>query len=123
MAYEINLGNAISLQGNGDLSTLQFCFVTMDSTGMVSGAPAAGGAAIGVLGLPGTAAGRTCAVFTVPGTIARVKCGGLTVNGSPMMVGNDGKGVLWDGTKKVVAIALADGQDGDIIPALLVLQQ
>lgn len=119
MAYEV--AKYISVPASADLSTKQFRFGTIGVNGVaVTGA---GLAADGVIGDKPAALGRPTAFATSPGDIVRVMVGAAVANGALLETDANGKAITF-AAGKVVARALAAGAaDGDIIPALLILQR
>lgn len=118
MAYEIP-GFSFTLVAAADLRTSQFCFVNADTTaaGSKAALPSANGRAIGVLqNKPNT------------GEVGTIVCSGISkaVVGDGCTAGDDlevdaaGKVRTATGAgSRIVAIALATGTTGQIIPVLI----
>ena len=120
MAYEVSL-QTISVPASADLSTKQFLFGSVNSSGQVAVTGAAA-ASDGIIANKPDAQGRACALATFPGQVARVMLGGTVANGALLEVDAAGKAVT-QSAGKIVAKALSAGVVNDIIPALLILMR
>lgn len=120
MAFEVNM-QTISVPASTDLSTKQFFFGSVNSSGQVAVTGAAA-AADGVIGNKPDAQGRACALASVPGQVARVQLGGTVANGALLEADANGKAVT-QSSGKILAKALSAGVANDIIPALLILMR
>lgn len=119
MAYDVGVTPFPGIAGS-DLSTKQFQFVSINSSGQLA-ITADAAAADGVLLDKPAAAGRVGAVATVPGQICRVLAGGTITNGDLLEV-LSGKAVT-KSSGKVVGKALSAAVTGDVIPVLLMLDR
>lgn len=90
MAYE-NLGKLIALPAAADLSSSQYCFVTIDSNARVALA-GDGADACGVLQDDPSALDRTAQVMVGTG-ITKVKTGGTVTKGGYMASDSSGRAV------------------------------
>jgi len=106
---------------SADLSTKQFLFGSVNSSGQVALTGAAA-ASDGIIANKPDAQGRACALATFPGQVARVMLGGTVANGALLEVDAAGKAVT-QSAGKIVAKALSAGVANDIIPALLILMR
>jgi hypothetical protein len=121
MAYEVGM-TTITVEASGDLSGKQFYFGSINSSGQVA-VTGAGLAADGVIANKPSAAGQGCAFATHPGQVARVMAGAAVAQGALLQVDANGKAITATTGKVVGKALLAAGADGDIIPALLILQR
>lgn len=129
MAFGVNVGQDFTLPANADLSSNQFYFVLVNSSGKVALCTgAAGEGFFGVLQEKPSAAGRAAAVRY--GGISKVVCGGTFNPGDYVTSDSSGKAVkytkatVFTGTPYIVSgsqvygLALeagASGQDSSII--------
>lgn len=120
MAYDVGV-TPVTLPAGSDLSTKQFQFVSVNSSGQLAVTANAAAADGVLLNNDGSAAGRRCAVATTPGQICRVAAGGTIANGDLLEV-LSGKAVT-QSSGKIVGRALAAAVSGDNVAALLIFQR
>lgn len=118
MAYDIAV-TPVTVLAASDISTKQFQFVTISSTGLALTADAA--AADGVLLDKPNAAGIPGNIAAVPGQICRVLAGGTITAGDYLEVAS-GKAVT-KSSGKIVGRAVTGAVSGDVFPVLLILQR
>lgn len=121
MAYEIsNYSVKISLVAGGDLSSSQYKFVKLNSSGQVVAVAAVTDRPIGVLQNDPTS-GKVAEVLVVGGT--KVKCGGSIAEGAALGVDADGDAksltVGTDTTQYIVGQSVTEGASGELITAVV----
>jgi hypothetical protein len=122
MAYEIsNYSVKVTLVAAADLSSKQYTFVKLNSSGEAAAAAAATDIPIGVLQNAPTA-GQEAEVLVVGGT--KIVAGAAIGEGALVGTGSTGKAVALvagtDTTKYVVGTLLTEsGADGDIVTAVV----
>ncbi len=119
MAYDQGVTPTTFLSAS-DLSTKQFQFVTLSSTGLALTADAA--AADGVLLDKPNAAGIPGNCATVAGQVCRIMAGAAFAAGAYLEVAS-GKAVTLAAGKIVARAVSAATASGDIVPALLIFQR
>lgn len=124
MAYEIsNYSVKISLVAGGDLSSSQYKFVKLDSSGQAVAVAAATDRPIGVLQNNPTSGG-VAEVLVAGGT--KIKLGGNVAEGDIVSPDSDGDAVAivagTDTTKYICGTALTQGASGEIITAVVSCQ-
>lgn len=121
MAYEIsNYSVKVSLIAGGDLSSSQYKFVKLNSSGQVIAVAAATDRPIGVL-QNNPASGGTAEVLVSGGT--KLVLGGTVTEGGIVSPSSTGAGVAivagTDTTKYICGTALTEGASGEIITAVI----
>jgi hypothetical protein len=116
MAYEQTL-RTVGVPASADLSSSQFCFVVVNSSGQLA-APTAGGDADGVLQDKPNAQGQIGEVGILGISKALVGTGGVTA-GDLLAVDAAGKVVTAATGNKIVGKALATGAASTYIPVLI----
>ena len=121
MAYEIsNYSVKVSLVAGGDLSSSQYKFVKLNSSGQVIAVAAATDRPIGVL-QNSPASGGTAEVLVSGGT--KLVLGGTVTEGGIVSPSSTGAGVAivagTDTTKYICGTALTEGASGEIITAVI----
>lgn len=121
MAYEIsNYAVKVSLVAGGDLSSSQYKFVKLNSSGQAVVIAAATDRPIGVLQNNPTS-GKTAEVLVSGGT--KIKVGGSVTEGAIVSPDSDGDAVAivagTDTTKYICGTALTEGASGEIITAVI----
>lgn len=121
MAYEIsNYAVKVSLVAGGDLSSSQYKFVKLNSSGQAVVIAAATDRPIGVLQNNPTS-GKTAEVLVSGGT--KIKVGGSVTEGAIVSPDGDGDAVAivagTDTTKYICGTALTEGASGEIITAVI----
>lgn len=121
MAYEIsNYAVKVSLVAGGDLSSSQYKFVKLNSSGQAVVIAAATDRPIGVLQNNPTS-GKTAEVLVSGGT--KIKVGGSVAEGAIVSPDSDGDAVAivagTDTTKYICGTALTEGASGEIITAVI----
>ena len=97
VAFENNVGMDIGLPANTDLSSSQFYFALLNSTGFVTVA-AAGGHALGVIQDGPVGSGTLTKNCTVRyGGISKIVCGGTFVAGDLVSADASGRAVKYTG--------------------------
>jgi hypothetical protein len=124
MAYEIsNYSVKVSLVAGGDLSSLQYRFVKLNSSGQVVTIAAATDRPIGVL-QNAPASGGVAEVLVSGGT--KLVLGGTVTEGGIVSPSSTGTAVAivagTDTTKYICGTALTEGASGEIITAVVALQ-
>jgi len=124
MAYEIsNYSVKVSLVAGGDLSSLQYRFVKLNSSGQVVTIAAATDRPIGVL-QNAPASGGVAEVLVAGGT--KLVLGGTVTEGGIVSPSSTGTAVAivagTDTTKYICGTALTEGASGEIITAVVALQ-
>lgn len=114
MAFENKL-DCITLEAGQDLSAKQFFFVTVASDGQVD-PTGDGGVAVGVLQNDPAAAGRA-ATIGING-VTKVSVGASITAGAAVASDSAGEATPAVSGDQILGIALAAGDDGDIIPML-----
>lgn len=109
----------ITLNPSTDLSTSQYLFIKVDSSGEAALAGAGENAAGILQNKPNTTGSELEASIETLG-ISPIKLGGTVTAGGNIMSDSAGKGVAHTGTNAVLAIALESGVDGEEIACLLV---
>jgi hypothetical protein len=108
--------SAFTAPANTDLSTKQYYFVNINSSGKVAVA-GAGNAFAGVLGNKPAAANRDAEVMF--SGVVPVVCGGTVAAGDAVKIDSDGKAVAASSGDKAVGRALAGGASGSNTNILL----
>ena len=109
----------LTLQASGNLSAKQYCFAKFGSDDdHVQACSVAGELGIGVIMNVASAAEEPVELAICDG--AKVKLAGTVARGGEIMCDSAGKGVAATTGKKVMAIAMASGVSGDVIPVKLV---
>lgn len=121
MAYEIsNYSVKVSLVAGGDLSSSQYKFVKLNSSGQVIAVAAATDRPIGVL-QNNPASGGVAEVLVSGGT--KLVLGGSVTEGAIVSPSSTGAGVAivagTDTTKYICGTALTEGASGEIITAVI----
>lgn len=121
MAYEIsNYAVKVSLVAGADLSSSQYKFVKLNSSGQVIAVAAATDRPIGVLQNNPTS-GKTAEVLVSGGT--KLVLGGSVTEGQIVSPNASGAGVTiapgTDTTKYICGTALTEGANGEIITAVV----
>lgn len=121
MAYEIsNYSVKVSLVAGGDLSSSQYRFVKLNSSGQVVAVAAATDRPIGVL-QNSPASGAVAEVLISGGT--KLVLGGTVTEGAIVSPSATGTGVAivagTDTTKYICGSALTEGASGEIITAVI----
>lgn len=121
MAYEIsNYSVKVSLVAGGDLSSSQYKFVKMNSSGQVVAVAAATDRPVGVL-QNNPASGGVAEVLVTGGT--KLVLGGTVTEGAIVSPSSTGAGVAivagTDTTKYICGTALTEGASGEIITAVI----
>ena len=121
MAYEIsNYSVKVSLVAGGDLSSSQYKFVKLNSSGQVVAVAAATDRPIGVL-QNNPASGKTAEVLVSGGT--KLVLGGSVAEGAIVSPNSSGAAVAivagTDTTKYICGTALTEGASGEIITAVI----
>jgi len=121
MAYEIsNYSVKVSLIAGADLSSSQYKFVKLNSSGQVIAVAAATDRPIGVL-QNNPASGGTAEVLVSGGT--KLVLGGTVTEGQIVSPSSTGAGVTitvgTDTTKYICGTALTEGASGEIITAVI----
>lgn len=124
MAYEIsNYAVKVSLVAGGDLSSSQYKFVKLNSSGQVIAVAAATDRPIGVL-QNNPASGGVAEVLITGGT--KLVLGGTVTEGAIVSPSSTGAGVAivagTDTTKYICGTALTEGASGEIITAVVSCQ-
>jgi len=124
MAYEIsNYSVKLSLVAGGDLSSSQYTFVKLNSSGQVIACAAATDRPIGVL-QNNPASGKVAEVLVSGGT--KLVLGGTVAAGAIVSPSSTGTGVAivagTDTTKYICGAAVTGGASGEIITAVVALQ-
>ena len=124
MAYEIsNYSVKVSLVAGGDLSSSQYKFVKLNSSGQVIAVAAATDRPIGVL-QNNPASGGVAEVLVAGGT--KLVLGGTVTEGAIVSPSSTGAGVAivagTDTTKYICGTALTEGASGEIITAVVSCQ-
>lgn len=124
MAYEIsNYAVKVSLVAGGDLSSSQYKFVKLNSSGQVIAVAAATDRPIGVL-QNNPASGGVAEVLISGGT--KLVLGGTVTEGAIVSPSSTGAGVAivagTDTTKYICGTALTEGASGEIITAVISCQ-
>lgn len=124
MAYEIsNYSVKVSLVAGGDLSSSQYRFVKLNSSGQVIAVAAATDRPIGVL-QNAPASGGTAEVLISGGT--KLVLGGNVTEGQIVSPSSNGTAVTiavgTDITKYICGSALTEGASGEIITAVIACQ-
>lgn len=111
----------ITLPAAGDLSSYQYCFVSIDSNGRVA-LTSAGAQADGVLQNKPAALGRA-AEIAISG-VTKLLCGGTVTKGALIAATTNGKGLDATSGDNISAVSAdtAAGSNGTIISALLKTQ-
>lgn len=117
MALNENL-QYITRPSNADLSTKQYLFVELDSSGKVSACNSAGELAIGVLQNKPAAADRDALVGFIGVSKVVAGSGGLASN-AKVTTDNTGKGVTAASTNHVLGICVKGAAAGEIAEVLL----
>lgn len=115
MAYEEGL-QKVTVPAGSDLSTHQYKFVTVNSSGQLA-LTGDGAEADGVLQDKPDAAGNAGTVAW--GGVTKVKLGGTVTAGDDIASGANGVGVIAATGDVVNGRAMASGVNNDIIPVLL----
>lgn len=113
-----NNEQAISVPASGDLSSDQYKFVVINSSGQLAVVSAAGGDADGVLADKPSAAGR--AGKLVYGGKTKVLYGGSVTAGEKLQSNASGQAITAALGDHVLGKALVDGSSGDVGEILLV---
>ncbi|QOZ25293.1 capsid cement protein [Bradyrhizobium sp. CCBAU 51753] len=119
MSFDHTAHLDISLPAAGDLSTKQYRFVSLDSSGNIAVATR-GALAIGVLQDNPGAAGRPGRVRTVSGTMTKVVLGGSVTAGQAGVSDANGAAVNAASTDNAyMGFFQGSGSSGDIVAFLL----
>lgn len=114
MAYE-DSKISVTIPAGSDLSASQFCFVEVNSSGLLA-VVGAGLHADGVLQNDPNASGRAGEV-AIAG-IVQVKCGAAVTRGGPVASDAAGKAVNAASTNIILGTALETGANGAVIAVL-----
>lgn len=109
----------ISIPAAADLSTKQYRFITIDSSGNAA-VSTRGALSIGVLQDNPAAAGRPARIRTVAGTITKVVLGGSVTASQAVVSDANGAAVNASSADNAyMGIFLASGSSGEIVAMLL----
>jgi hypothetical protein len=116
VAYEIP-GFSFTLIAAADLSASQYCFVNVDNTGKAA-LPAANARCVGVLQNKPTS-GQVCTIVASGISKALVGVGDCTAGDDLEVTGTGAVKVAAGAGSRIVAVALASGVAGNIVPVLI----
>lgn len=119
MSFDQNSHLDISIPAAADLSTKQYRFVTIDSSGNAA-VSTRGQLSAGVLQDNPAAAARPARIRTVSGSVTKVVAGGTITAGQAIVSDANGAGVnASSADNNFMGIALASASSGDIFAMLL----
>lgn len=117
MSFDNVNHHVVTLPASGDLSTKQYCGVTVNSSGQAAIADT-DDQVIGVLQNKPTAAGQGATVAW--GGVSKMTAGGSITAGARVTTDASGKAVAAaTAGDSVIGVALASGSSGDVIAVLL----
>jgi len=120
MAFEANQKPIPGLVANADLSTHQFKFVDVNSSGKVILNVTAGAAVLGVLQDKPDAADKVATVVgTGGGQVSKVKAGATVASGALVMSDTAGLAITATGTNTAMGKALVGGAANELITVAL----